>query len=347
MTNDEGKLDHSVASEASLANVMRLAGERAEIPLSIESRVYHQVKQDWQSTTAKPIGDKVYETVRKSWRKQTILATVRRWLMPAGLAAAAVAAVFVMTLVSQPQPIPARPVATVSRVIGSGPVADQYNEGMAVHTGHEILTGPGEGVSLLLARSESFRIDENTHLRVDAADRFTLLKGRIYADTGQFVYRDGGLKIDTPFGAVTDVGTQFSVTSSDGVLDVAVREGRVDVQHETGLSVARIGERLTLVLGEGVSVEPLSTYDASWDWVVDLTPEFDTSNKSLLEFLKWAARETGRELEFDSDATRMFAMRTDVHGSFDGMTPDAALAAILATTTVRYRIEAGKIAIEN
>jgi hypothetical protein len=41
----------------------------------------------------------------------------------------------------------------------------------------------------------------------------------------------------------------------------------------------------------------------------------------------------------------MFAMRTDVHGSADGMTPDEVLVAVLATTTVRYRIEDDKIII--
>jgi hypothetical protein len=213
--------------------------------------------------------------------------------------------------------------------------------------GDIISTGSNEGVSLLLARNESLRVDENTQLRVDAADQFTLLGGRVYADTGEFVYRNGGLKIETEFGLVTDVGTQFSVTATDLSLDVAVREGRVDVQNEADIYAARMGQRLTLVQGEGAALVELDTHDVYWNWIVDLTPAFDMTNKSLLDFLKWAARETGRDLQFESDELRMFAMRTDVHGPIDGLTPDEALEAILATTTVRYRIEEDKVVIEN
>jgi hypothetical protein len=43
----------------------------------------------------------------------------------------------------------------------------------------------------------------------------------------------------------------------------------------------------------------------------------------------------------------MFAMRTDVHGSVKGLTPDEALVSILATTTVRYKIENDRIIIEH
>jgi hypothetical protein len=55
-----------------------------------------------------------------------------------------------------------------------------------------------------------------------------------------------------------------------------------------------MGERLTLVRGKGASVSELDTHDDYWDWVVELTPTFDMTNKSLLDFLKWTARETGR-----------------------------------------------------
>ena len=61
--------------------------------------------------------------------------------------------------------------------------------------------------------------------------RLRLLDGRVYADTGNYVYRDRALVIETGMGTVTDVGTQFSVDARGGSLDVAVREGRVDVQQ--------------------------------------------------------------------------------------------------------------------
>ncbi|MCW9078120.1 MAG: hypothetical protein OQK74_02965, partial [Gammaproteobacteria bacterium] len=65
----------------------------------------------------------------------------------------------------------------------------------------------------------------------------------------------------------------------------------------------------------------------------------------LLDFLKWASRETGRELRFESDESRMLAMRTDVYGSVTGLTPDEALEAILSTTMLEYRIELDKVVL--
>ena len=344
MANESDKTERTPGDDESFANLMKLAGERPQIPLSIESRVHHRVQQEWKLSTVAPSADKVYEEVHKTWRRDRLRGTILRWLIPAGVAATAVIA---MVMVSQPE-LPAMQVAgTISRVVGAGQINVEHPNGSSVHVGDTISTGPGEGVSLLLARSESLRVDENTELHVDAAGQFTLLGGRVYADTGQFVYRDGGLKIETEWGLVTDVGTQFSVAATDQSLDVAVREGRVDVQNDSDSYAARMGERLILVQGEVAKVSELDTHDDYWNWIVELTPAFDMTNKSLLEFLKWASRETGKELRFESDESRMFTMRTDVHGSIDGLTPDEALAAILATTTVRYRIEDDKVVIEN
>ena len=343
MTNESDKIERTAGDDKSFAKLMKLAGERPEIPLSIESRVYHRVQEEWKNSTVEPNAEKVYEKVHKTWRRGALRGTILRWLLPAGVAATVVIA---MVMVSTPEPPAAQIAGTISRVVGSGQVSSNYAEGTSVYAGEIIATGSGEGVSLLLARSESLRVDENTQLRVDAADRFTLLAGRIYADTGQFVYRDGGLKVDTAFGLVTDVGTQFSVATTEQSLDVAVREGRVDVKNKSDSYTARMGERLTLVQGEGAAIAELDTHSAYWGWIVELTPAFDMTNKSLLDFLKWAARETGRDLQFESDESRMFAMRTDVHGSVEGLTPDEALEAILATTTVRYQITDDRIVIK-
>jgi len=345
MADDLTNSDHDLAEQddESIARLMQLAGERPEVPLSVESRVYNRVQQEWRNSTVRPAGDKVYTEVRKTWRRGMLRSTAFRWLVPAGVAATAVIATMFM---SQPEPLPVPIAATVSRVVGSEQLKSRYPEATQVHVGELITTASNEGLSLLLARSESLRIDENTRIRVDAADRFTLLAGRVYADTGLYVYRNGGLTIDTAFGEVTDVGTQFSVTMSAQSLDVAVREGRVDVRDQSDTYSARMGERLTLVAGSGVEIGALDTHDEYWNWIVDLTPTFDTSNKSLLDFLKWAARETGRELRFETDESRMFAMRTDVHGPVSGLTPNEALESVLVTTTVRYRIETDKILIE-
>jgi ferric-dicitrate binding protein FerR (iron transport regulator) len=183
-------------------------------------------------------------------------------------------------------------------------------------------------------------------LRVESGDQFTLLRGRVYADTGEFVYRDGGLRIDTTFGAVTDIGTQFAVSLQDNYVDVAVREGRVDVRQDTHHFIAMSGERLALQ-GQGrVEMSELSMTDPFWNWTTDLAPTFDIEGKSLLEFLKWAARESGRILFFEDSDLRMEAMRTDLHGSIENFGPLEAITSVLSTTAFSYHVEPDRIVIE-
>jgi hypothetical protein len=94
------------------------------------------------------------------------------------------------------------------------------------------------------------------------------------------------------------------------------------------------------------TVDAVEPHDPYWNWTTALAPVFDIENKSLLDFLRWAARETGRELIFEDNELRMSAMRTDLHGSVADFAPLEALESVLATTNFHYRILADRIVIE-
>ena len=66
----------------------------------------------------------------------------------------------------------------------------------------------------------------------------------------------------------------------------------------------------------------------------------------MLDVLRWAARETGRELVFEDDELRLAAMRIDLRGPLADFQPLDAAESVLATTRFRYRIESGRIVIE-
>ena len=331
--------------DETMGRLMRLAGARPPIPDDIESRVYERVKEEWRASSAQPESARVYAQVRRQWEKDKRRSAIRRWAMPVALAASVLIAVAVFM---QPgPPVPARiPVGTVALVAGSDGAGTMPAAGDPIYPGDSLSTGAGQGMSLVLNNATSLRIDEQTTLVVDTKNAFSLARGRVYADTGEFMYRDHGLVIETPMGSVTDVGTQFSVDLAGDLIDVAVREGRVDVTKDSEQFVAVAGERLQIHREDGATVDTLAPHDAYWDWAASLAPTFDIENKSLLEFLRWAARETGRELVFETDELRMSAMRTDLHGSVSDFDPLDALKSVLATTKFRYRIEADKIVIE-
>jgi ferric-dicitrate binding protein FerR (iron transport regulator) len=329
--------------EETMAKLLQIAGPSDVIPPEADQRVYDRVLREWQSATERPNPARIYARVLHTWRQNIVWSRRRRWLLPLGVAASVI---LVFMFLTQPEPGPQTLVATVSKMVGARTDSGSVVPGDNIYAGETLTTGAGEGLNLLLTRSESVRIDENSRIRVDAKDRFTLLYGRVYADTGGFVYRDSGLTIETAHGSVADVGTQFAVAVDNELLDVAVREGRVDIQREQHEHVVVAGERLLVMADGSVDTVALAKNADYWNWVSNLALDFDIENRSLLDFLKWASRETGMTLVFESDELLASAMRTDLHGSIRGFTPQEAMQSILATTAFEYRIEADRIVIE-
>jgi len=345
MNENESQGNTSGRDDATMQRLLHLAGPRSPVPEDIEARVYERVLREWQASSQKPDDARVYKTVRREWARGAARQRLRRWAFPAALAATALLAVAV---VLQPAPPVTAdlPIGTVVRAVGGIDPGSLPAAGEHVYAGQKLVTGAGQKLSMLLNTSQSLRIDENTALIASTRNDFKLLRGRVYADTGDFMYRDKGLVIETAMGSVTDVGTQFAVAVGDDRLDVAVREGRVDVDAESGDLVAVAGERLRLQRGADATIDSLPPNDPYWDWAASLAPVFDIENQSLLEFLRWAARETGRELVFANNELRMAAMRTDLHGSVSNFEPLEAIDAVLATTRFSYRVEPGRIVIE-
>lgn len=338
--NSYEEIDES-RDEETVARLLRLAGKSDAIPADIESRVYEGVFAEWESSSTQPDSARVYASVQREWNRTPARSRMRRWGLPVALAAVVVLAVAVLLQPAPPVSINV-PIGTIVRNLGS----TEYAPGSPVYPGETLATSGNGGLSISLANAGSLRLDVSTKLAVLTGNQFRLLGGRVYADTGEFMYRDDGLVIETSLGTVTDVGTQFSVHEKGQLLEVAVREGRVDVTDGASEHIAVAGERVTLEPGMVASVSTLDSHDDYWNWATDLSPSYDIENRSLLDFLRWAARETGRELVFEDNEFRMAAMRTDLHGSVLDFSPTDAVATVLATTpTFRYRLEEDKIVL--
>ncbi|HNP37187.1 MAG TPA: FecR domain-containing protein, partial [Woeseiaceae bacterium] len=344
--NDQNEMStDKERDDETMARLLRLAGNRAEIPADIEARVYDRVAEEWRKSTKEPDSSRVYTNVRREWQKTPHAARRSRWLAPMALAASVVLA---LAVVLRPDPTPtAQPLlaGSIVKVVGTA-VSNLPALGTEILVGERLATGPGEGISLRLASNESLRLGENTTVEFDSASQLELLGGRLYADTGDFVYRDKGLQIDTGLGVVRDIGTRFAVVYDKTGLGVAVRDGRVDVQNAGNVVVAVAGERVELTQDRAAVVTPIAANDAYWDWASALAPTFDIENRSLLDFLRYASRETGLELVFADEDLRVQAMRTDLHGSVSDFKPIEAIASVLATTSFRYEIRPDSIYIE-
>lgn len=323
MTQTDTQEDAANDSDAAVARLLHLAGPRPAIPADLERRVQARVRREWQQAT----------------RRRRVV----RWAMPLALAACLVAAVAVIV---RPTPVPAPVVGTVARSVSTdGTDARLHAAGDVVRRGDTLATAASEIISIDLRDGTSLRLAEDSALRFDAADDFELLRGGLYADTGQPVYRTAALTVRTPLAVVTDVGTQFLVRYAHGGLQVAVRDGRVDVADEGRTHTAVAGQQLQLTSGEAAKVADIAPHAALWEWAASVAPLFVIENRSLMDFLKWAARETGRDLAFADNEQRMAAMRVVLHGSIADFTPDEAVASVLATSGIVYELTPEKIYI--
>lgn len=349
MNEQSHKRERSDRDEKTMARLLCLAGERTEVPTDIQARVFERVEKEWLASSTPPHEAQVYKSVELEWRRTSSRFSGKRRLLAYALAASAVLAVGLIWQSMPPEPaiVPVvSRVGTVAKVVGGQSTGTLPAIGQDIFPGDRLNTGAGEGLSLRLSHGESFRLGDSTTVLVSDRNQFRLIRGRVYADTGEFIYKDRSLVIETDMGTVTDVGTQFAVVTADNQLDVAVREGRVDVGNGDSDLVTLAGERMQLTRGEQAVYSEVAAHDPMWSWATQLAPSFEIENKSLLNFLRWVARETGRELVFEDNELLMAAMRTSLHGSVSDLTPTEAIESVMTTTAFRYRIEADKITIE-
>ncbi|HSG66523.1 MAG TPA: FecR domain-containing protein, partial [Gammaproteobacteria bacterium] len=205
--------------------------------------------------------------------------------------------------------------------------------------GSRVRATPTGRVALELPGALSLRIDATTELTVHSARELELVRGTIYVDSGQTVATDS-LRVMTGLGVVSDIGTQFELTASETLLRIRVREGavRVDGSPTDAEVLGRAGEQLSLDADGGFERDPFSPFDADWAWVQTLADTPVIEGQSLMFFLDWVARETGRPLRFDAPVTETRARTVVLHGSAENLSPMEALDVMLSTTDFDYRL---------
>lgn len=247
---------------------------------------------------------------------------------------------------------PGEGIATLTRVTGiveanSGrgrwtPVVD----GSEVTAGTRLRTGTGGRAALALGDVLTIRLDTHTQLRLADAGHAALDAGAVYVDAGATRGMEvSRFDLETPAGIVRHLGTQYEARLARGTLSVGVREGRVSVDGRSGRVTAGAGERLVIADGR-IERERLDPSAAAWIWVSAVTPPFSIEGRSVDAFLAWAGRETGRQIVYASPEAEARARSVTLRGTVEGLTPDEAVAAVLATTTLDPVIEPRHIRVE-
>jgi ferric-dicitrate binding protein FerR (iron transport regulator) len=317
-------------TDRELESLLQEVGAREQPSPEMMAAVREVVHAEWTQAV---------HSRRRAWRRHAALAIAASVVLTAGIV------FYALPHLSVEAPTT---VARVDRVVGSGAVVVSAGSIMPMQANIEIRTNqtlrtPSNARTVLqVAPHLEVRIDQDSEVKFAAADRIVLSHGAVYVDAPGPDAR--ALVIDTPFGKVQHVGTQYETRLDAGTLRIRVRSGEVKVMSDAGATTAQAGEQVR-VSKSGVSREPIAVSGPEWQWLAQLAARFDIENHSLAEFLVWAGRETGCEIVYASDRARDIAGQVILHGSVAGLTPDSALAAVLSTTRFTYKQSANRITV--
>jgi ferric-dicitrate binding protein FerR (iron transport regulator) len=336
-------------SDRMVAKLIETAGRGPTATDDAKQRIYSEVKAEW----LRAIEPAPRHERPSSARPRTARLPV--WLLPSlPIAAAIVLVMFVTLMVLRPVPEQAAPMATVVKTIGAVELRRAENDSGAplspesgtVYVGDRIVAGPDGAASILLDGEVSLRIGADSVVILASTDDIEVRYGVVYLDTGEELSPARALAVNTPFGSVTHIGTQYEVSVNDERLRIRIREGAVSYDRGNGRDsfVAETGQQLLVSDGNAPVPTSIPTTGEAWRWVEELASAPSGEQHSVLELLRWITRETGRELSFENEALRSAAEATVLRGAA-GLTPSETLTVIDSTTDVRYRLDPERLLV--
>lgn len=308
----------------SLALLIRQAGRRPEPPAEAYQEILQATHDTWRGKV------RARRRSRMAWSiAATLLLTagvvgVVRWTAGPIVPPATVASVdhdFGLVMI--------RGAADPSwRVLG--------DQSTPIVEGTRIRTGDDSGLALRLAGGESLRLAQQSEVALGSARLLALDRGSLYLDSGAAGRSD--VRIHTPLGDISHIGTQFEATYTVNEMRLRVREGEVRLRHGDEIVRAAAGTEVVVDHRGSVTETEILPYGAHWDWVQTLATLPDTDEQPLSAFLDWIARETGRTVHFASTDLRLRAHTTILHGEARRLIPMEALSVMLQTTDFQYTV---------
>mgnify|MGYP001815503601 CR=1 FL=1 len=302
--------------------------------------------------------DAARQAVIAEWQSVTGRRRSRQRVMRYAMVATVLLAVFVTFNMFRGPVVEAVHVASIEKsfgaiyLLGESAELKETRDLSDVLSGQTIVTGADAGLALAWGAGGSLRIDESSRVTFTNDQSIYLDAGRIYFDsrspTLTVGITSGG---DTEFSVVTDhgevshVGTQFMTEIDSDALTVSVREGRVAIDGRYHKHEASPGEQVTFAGRQRPTVLNIGSTGQGWGWISRTTPPADVDGKSLQQFLDWACRELGLELEFEGGAGQV-AEEAILRGTID-IDPADALRLRLASAALVYRIDQGVLYVSD
>lgn len=295
------------------------------------------------------------EAVRAEWRNVSGKYRSRKRMVHFAVAATILISVFsIFNSYRLPDP-GAVQVASIQKrfgtiyVLGKQSQLTPADDLAAIHAGQIIVTGDDAGIALAWGLGGSVRMNKDTKVEFIDDNTVHLWSGQIYFDSAPSGLVAGisaggvdSFEIESDYGLVLHVGTQFMTEVEPGELIVSVREGQVDIIGRHYPYTAAKGEQVTFRGRERPVALSFPEYGAAWDWIGHTSPSINVDGKSVYDFLHWAGRELGREVIYGSDSIEQDAKTEKFHGDVNTAPADA-LRLRMATTDIEWKYDEGAI----
>jgi ferric-dicitrate binding protein FerR (iron transport regulator) len=213
-----------------------------------------------------------------------------------------------------------------------------------IAAGDSVVTAQGAVTGVRLTPGLAVRLAPGSRLRFDSPDAATLEAGTVYVDSDPRIGR-APLRIATPYGSVSHLGTQYTVGLAGSGLEVAVREGEVAVARGAGTERVARGELLRIDAAGAASREPLASHGERWAWLATAPAPVRIDGRPLADFLAWYARETGVAPGFADAAAGSRLAGVTLHGEVAGLPPDEALEVVAASTGLAVTRSPGAVTL--
>lgn len=292
----------------------------------------------------------VRQSVRAEWRRVSRTRQSHRRVLNYAIAASILIGVFAVFSVFRTPPGDTVQVATIEKSFGSiyllGETSElrETDDLSSVLSAQTIVTGAEAGMALAWVGGGSLRVDENTRLEFTTDHSVFLKSGRLYFDSdpsamiaGTKASESAGFVVNTDYGEIAHIGTQFMTRVDTGELTVSVREGQVGVDGTYHSHVATSGQQVTFSGRQQPTVLSLSAHAKEWSWIGRTSPPADVDGKPIHEFLEWVHRETGLETRFEGQAEEV-ARKEQLKGTMIDAEPLDALRRWMATTALEYDV---------
>lgn len=291
------------------------------------------------------------------WKKITGKRRERRRLVSLAVAATLVVTLAFLLNVSRlaETDVDIQQLANVERQIGEivifEPATDTWHglaeSDVVLSAGQIIETSSGARMAVSWNAGGLLRIDEKTRVSLTANDRIQLHSGRLHYDSKSLYSNQQplvNLLIETPYGTVRHMGTQFMADLAGGALSVSVREGEVAISGDSIETLVLAGEQV-IINESGIKArQSILPYADEWKWVEEIAPAYELDGRSMDEFLQWIGRESGFLIEYETESAKSLAEETILHGKID-LPPMKALEIMFQTADLVYELHGGVILV--